>query len=158
MRLGIIIVAILSVYNTYSQSSLEGVIKNEDGENLIGASVSINNSYLVTTSNIDGVFKIGNVDSGQVILKVYYLGYSTISDTFLIKNGKTKKDVILRRKTFIADEFVVNAIRSSEQAPIAQTTLSEKEIEENNQGQDLPYIIKLTPSVVTTSDKCTNLD
>ena len=152
MRLGIIIVAILSVHSTYSQSSLEGVIKNEEGENLIGASVSINNSYLGTTSNIGGVFKIGNIDSGQVILKVYYLGYNNISDTFLIKNGTTKKNVILSRKTFIADEFVVSTIRSSEQAPIAQTTLSEKEIEENNQGQDLPYIIKLTPSVVTTSD------
>ena len=152
MRLGIIIVAILSVHSTYSQSSLEGVIKNEEGENLIGASVSINNRYLGTTSNIGGVFKIGNIDSGQVILNVYYLGYNNISDTFFIKNGTTKKNVILSRKTFIADEFVVSAIRSSEQAPIAQTTLSEKEIEENNQGQDLPYIIKLTPSVVTTSD------
>ena len=124
MRLGIIIVAILSVHSTYSQSSLEGVIKNEEGENLIGASVSINNRYLGTTSNIGGVFKIGNIDSGQVILNVYYLGYNNISDTFFIKNGTTKKNVILSRKTFIADEFVVSTIRSSEQAPIAQTTLS----------------------------------
>lgn len=151
-RLGFVILTVIGVYNTFAQASIEGVIKNSDGENLIGASISIGNSYLGTTSNIDGAYKIENIDSGQTILNIHYLGYNDVSDTFNLKSGATTRNITLTKKAFIADEFVVSAIRSSDHAPIAQVTLSEKDIEENNQGQDLPYIIKLTPSVVTTSD------
>ena len=52
----------------------------------------------------------------------------------------------------ILDEVNVNALRASEKTPIAFTNISKSEIEKGNLGQDLPYIIALTPSLVTTSD------
>ena len=55
------------------------------------------------------------------------------------------------------DEVNVNAIRANEKTPIAYTNLELEEIEKNNFGQDLPYIISLTPSVVTTSDAGTGI-
>ena len=45
----------------------------------------------------------------------------------------------------------VNALRAGEKTPVAFTNISKTEIEKGNLGQDLPYIISLTPSVVTTS-------
>ena len=52
----------------------------------------------------------------------------------------------------ILNEVNVNALRANEKTPFAFTNLNQKEIEKANLGQDLPYIILLTPSVVTTSD------
>lgn len=46
----------------------------------------------------------------------------------------------------------VTAIRASEKAPFAKTNLSRKDIEKNNLGQDLPYLLNQTPSVVINSD------
>ncbi len=46
----------------------------------------------------------------------------------------------------------VTAIRAGEKAPFAKVTLSKKEIEKNNIGQDLPFILNQTPSVVINSD------
>ena len=54
--------------------------------------------------------------------------------------------------TKILNEVNVNALRAGEKTPVAFTNISKSEIEKGNLGQDLPYIISLTPSLVTTSD------
>ena len=44
------------------------------------------------------------------------------------------------------------AVRASDNMPVTQKTLSKKEIEKNNVGYDLPFIINQTPSVQVNSD------
>ncbi|MBL0200887.1 MAG: Plug domain-containing protein [Chitinophagaceae bacterium] len=46
----------------------------------------------------------------------------------------------------------VVAVRAFENAPFAKTDLTKKDIAENNLGQDLPFILNQTPSVVVSSD------
>lgn len=46
----------------------------------------------------------------------------------------------------------VLAIRAGEKAPFAKTDLNKNEIEKNNLGQDLPFLLNQTPSVVVNSD------
>jgi len=52
----------------------------------------------------------------------------------------------------VLNDVNVNALRATGKTPIAFTNISKSEIEKGNLGQDLPYIISLTPSVVTSSD------
>ena len=52
----------------------------------------------------------------------------------------------------VLNEVNVNALRATKKTPVAFTNISKSEIEKGNLGQDLPYLISLTPSVVTTSD------
>ena len=59
-------------------------------------------------------------------------------------------DTIAMQK--VLDEVNVNALRATEKTPVAFTNISKSEIEKGNLGQDFPYIISQTPSVVTTSD------
>jgi len=46
----------------------------------------------------------------------------------------------------------VKAIRVSEQAPFAKTNISKAQIALNNVGQDLPFLLENTPSVVVHAD------
>lgn len=46
----------------------------------------------------------------------------------------------------------VRAIRANDHAPVTKTNLSKKEIEKQNLGQDLPFLLNQTPSVVINSD------
>ncbi|MEZ7929495.1 MAG: TonB-dependent receptor plug domain-containing protein [Flavobacteriales bacterium] len=64
--------------------------------------------------------------------------------------AQQKTDTIAIQK--LMKEVNVNALRAGEKTPVAFTNISEAEIEKGNLGQDLPYLISLTPSVVTTSD------
>lgn len=46
----------------------------------------------------------------------------------------------------------VKAIRAGENSPFTKTNLSKKEIAKNNLGQDIPFLLNQTPSVVVHSD------
>lgn len=46
----------------------------------------------------------------------------------------------------------VQAIRAGERAPFSKSNLSKKEISKLNQGQDIPFLLNQTPSVVVNSD------
>src|SRR6266542_2470097 len=46
----------------------------------------------------------------------------------------------------------VKAVRAGEHTPVTKTNLSKKEIEKQNLGQDLPFLLNQTPSVVINSD------
>jgi iron complex outermembrane receptor protein len=46
----------------------------------------------------------------------------------------------------------VSAVRAGDNAPFTKTNFSKKEIAKNNLGQDIPFILNQTPSVVINSD------
>ncbi len=51
----------------------------------------------------------------------------------------------------------VKAVRAGERAPVTKTNISKKEIEKQNLGQDLPFLLNQTPSVVINSDAGTGV-
>jgi len=65
--------------------------------------------------------------------------------------GQTKDST--KRDSFLLLEPVeLKAIRAGENSPFTKTNLTKKQIEKVNLGQDLPFILNQTPSVVVSSD------
>jgi len=54
--------------------------------------------------------------------------------------------------TLYLQPIEVNSIRASEKAPFSKVNINKKVIVSNNLGQDLPYLLNQTPSVVVNSD------
>ncbi len=52
----------------------------------------------------------------------------------------------------MSDEVIVQSTRVQEKSPSTYSTIENTEIVRQNTGQDLPFILQITPSVVTTSD------
>ena len=52
----------------------------------------------------------------------------------------------------LLEEVQVKGVNAGQKTPVSYTNLSEKEIEKTNLGQDLPYLISLTPSIISSSD------
>jgi len=63
--------------------------------------------------------------------------------------GQSNDSISIKK---ILDEVSVNAIKAKTNTPVVFTNLNKKQIEKSNLGQDLPFLISSTPSVVTTSD------
>lgn len=55
------------------------------------------------------------------------------------------------------DEMVVTGIRASGKTPVAYSNVNKEEIKRLNFGQDIPYLLSLTPSLVATSDAGTGV-
>ena len=64
----------------------------------------------------------------------------------------SESGIELKAKSYQTDEVIISSTRSSSEAPATATTVSKAEIEKNNLGQDIPYLLQQTPSVVSTSD------
>lgn len=52
----------------------------------------------------------------------------------------------------VLEEIIVKAVRADKNTPIAYSNLDKKELEKRNLGQDIPVLLNVLPSVVTTTD------
>ena len=145
-----------SVLLAVAQFTLKGTVKNEIGERLIGANLLVSGSFSGTTTDVNGVFVFKNLKAGNYQLTVSFLGYEKqILDVNL--SGNQNMEIVLKPDYIMAEEVLVSANRVHEKTPVAFTTVEKSEIRENNMGQDIPYLLTLTPSFVATSDAGTGV-
>ena len=57
-----------------------------------------------------------------------------------------------KNDTLLLQPIEIKSIRANDKAPFTKTNLTKKDIEKVNLGQDLPFILNQTPSVVVNSD------
>ena len=55
-------------------------------------------------------------------------------------------------KMYELQELQVKSLRAAKNTPVAYTNLNRKQLQSVNHGQDVPYLMSLTPSVTITSD------
>ena len=68
----------------------------------------------------------------------------------------TSAQIIFNDTAFL-QPVEVTSVKATEKNPFAKTNLSKAEIKEKNIGQDLPFILNQTPSVVVNSDAGTGI-
>jgi iron complex outermembrane receptor protein len=142
-----------------AQFTVSGKITDEHtGQPLPGATLILQTMQLAptTVSSSNGNYEFTNIKAGSYVLKVSYVGYQLAQKTFNL-NGNLTVNLSLAPSTFTADEITVNATRASAKSPTAFTNLKRQDIQKNNLGQDLPYLLNQTPSVVTSSDAGTGV-
>lgn len=136
----------------FSQFTISGVVTDSlNNAPLAGANVAIENSFLVTSSDNDGKFIFKNIKSGKKIIRISYVGYKTQQKEIETDN-QIELTVPLVKNTVMPDEVVVTATRASSETATTFKNLDKTEIEKRDFGQDIPFILSLTPSVVVTSD------
>ena len=82
---------------------------------------------------------------------VTYLGFTAAQQTISLNADQTL-DFQLSASAFLADEVIVRSTRATERSATTFKNIGTEEIEANNFGQDLPFILNNTPGVVVTSD------
>ncbi len=135
----------------FSQSRPKGrVIDASSGAALAGATIeapAIGN----TTTNDEGNFDLPLLRPGKYLIKVSNIGYRS-RDTVIQVPGADMIDISLERVNLFMQPVEVRALRAGDKAPFTHINLPKKEIEQQNLGQDLPFILNQTPSVVINSD------
>lgn len=93
-------------------SQIQGVVFDETGEPLIGASVQLKGAKMVTVTDIDGKFVIRNSVSHPVLI-ISYVGYKT-QEVAVKGSGEVK--VVMEPSSEQLDEVVVTALGIKRQA------------------------------------------
>ena len=141
----------LSMLPAWAQRSISGTVSDADGGTLPGAAVVLEGTYKGTFTDASGAFRLANLQSGPLSLRVSMLGYEAQTKSVDLTQNT---DILLTlTKTAVAvDEVVVSATRANQKSAIAYTNITGQELNKLNLGQDIPQLLNFTPSVVTTSD------
>ncbi|MCF8368083.1 MAG: TonB-dependent receptor [Bacteroidales bacterium] len=136
----------------FSQYSIRGkVIDKESEKPLPGAHIILDDSYLSATSGGNGYFIFNKVKAGLHRITVSFMGYKPMVITRQIE-ADTELEIALEYTAIISEEVIIQAVRVDKKSPTTVTSISREQISANNSGQDLPYILQLSPSTVTSSD------
>ncbi len=132
------------------QVKLSGVVTG-NGEPLAGASVVLENSYYGISTSSEGTFEFKNLKEGDYTLKVSFIGFLT-KEVVVSLNADKQVTIHLSPDVVLTDEILISATRANSKTPVAYTNVTGDEIASRNMGQDIPYLLQLTPSFVATSD------
>ena len=117
--------------------SVEGVVKDANGEPIIGASVVENGTQNGTVTDIEGAYKL-KVKNGNAALKISYLGYKTQT---IALNGRGKLDV----------KLVDDAANLGEVVVIGYGTMDKKELTSavsHVSSKDFTRVASVDPSMM----------
>ncbi|MFC2138692.1 TonB-dependent receptor [Bacteroidota bacterium] len=141
---------------TFSQFNLRGKVSDENGDPMIGANVVFKSTFLGTVSDVNGEFVFTNLKSEIAKIQVSFIGYKT-QDVTINLNETSEINITLAKESFIAEDIIVSATRVKSDVPVAHYNISKEKLESKNTGQDIPYLLELTPSFVSSSDAGTGI-
>lgn len=133
-----------------AQLSIKGKVVDENGVPLAGANVYLNSTTGVIT-NLDGEFTILRLPTNKYKYKITFIGYEPLEGEIELKSDYFQ-EFKLTISSVMSDEVIVLATKAGNNVPVAYTNVSREELTKNNLGQDIPYLMSITPSLVTTSD------
>ena len=146
-----VLLLLVSVLNVVAQNNkvviLRGVVKNETGETLQGATVSVQGTKLITSTAKDGSFELKDVPEAAT-LRISYVGHS--AEIVKLKPGQLAVNVTLNRSSNVLGEVVVNT--GLYKRPVgnftgAAKTYSGEELKSLNPTNVLQALATVDPSV-----------
>jgi TonB-linked SusC/RagA family outer membrane protein len=129
-----------------SERTVRGYVRDENGEVLIGALVSIGEGQLATVTDAEGFYTL-NIPTEKTILKYSYVGMETKYVTFKVGTDLVRQDIVMANNTQL-EEVVVTGMfeRRKESFTGASTTFTQDEIKQVGNQNLLKSLKILDPS------------
>ena len=124
------------------------IVDRDNGTPIPGATIRLADGRQVLSDG-EGRFLIGRLQGSANVVNVSSIGYKSLDTT--LTPGPDRLLGLQRLHALMAP-IEIRAVRASADGPFTQTTLHATDIEKNNLGTDIPFLLNLTPSVVVHSD------
>lgn len=132
------------------QNLVSGSVTENAQTPVAGATVSLGNRKTLTDEQ--GRFHFNHIARGVYELVISSLGYKELKQSITVKESLTQLNLQLSPSPLFLQPLEVKAVRASDRSPFVKTNISKEEIAKNNLGQDLPFLLNQTPSMVINSD------
>jgi iron complex outermembrane receptor protein len=147
---------ILLLFSTivFSQKELKGKVTDGQGNPLPGASIVVLETKQGAVTDEAGHYSFTLKKGGEYTLRASYVGFEETTATVdVLETAETVLlDFRLYEKPVLLETLTVQATRAGGKMPFTYETLKKEQLKSRNLGQDVPYLLDATPSVVVTSD------
>ena len=155
LNIVICMITCLIMSRSYGQE-ISGRVTDNEGIPLTGASVTVRNTFFGAYTGSDGTYSLKLSKDGTYNLKFSFIGYEVVNQEVTLR-GKISVNITLIPVAIMTPEVIVNGTRAGNKTPVTYTNVSNDIVSKSNSGQDLPFLIGLTPSLVETSETGTGI-
>lgn len=150
MKTRIVICAslVVSCHLLFSQNSFQGTVQNTENQPVPNTIVYDSHQKELAKTDYQGLFRLSVKEKTAVVIQSK--GYETLFDT-VYPERKTQLFVLFNQQERL-EEIQIQATRASSQTPTTYSNVSKEEIDRQNFGQDLPYLLNGMLSTVVASD------
>lgn len=141
----------LCALQVQAQSILGTVFSAVDSSAIPGVHVMVVGTYSGSFTGTNGNFEIRYGKQDSVKLKFSFIGFNE-REIEAVPNAEKPYNVYLTPTAYEKDAVVVSSTRANRNTATAYTDVDMETIERMNFGQDIPVLLELEPSVVSTSD------
>ena len=149
-KVSLLLLFICIVFSNFAQTGgeIRGIVKDvATGETVVGASVIVAEGKVAIT-DINGNYSI-KVDSGSYTVSITYVGFEPQKQKIKVGKKSVILNFALETKTLNEVEVVADVAKTRD-TPIAFSTISTKQIQEELNSRDLPMLLNSTPGVYAT--------
>ena len=147
-----LILFVLLQMSLMAQFSIQGrVLDAQSGEGVPGVHLKVSHSYQSVISDARGNFRFRSLPSGDYVLKSSHIAFE-VSEINLLLEGDTQLVVRLLPAVIGIPAVEVQATRLEARTPLTYRQMEREEVLKENAAPDLPYLLRLQPSVVVSSD------
>lgn len=134
-----------------AQFTLSGTVRDaQSNDPLVNATVQLLENNQNSLTDPLGQFSFSNLNAGSITLRIRFVGYDEFKQVVEL-SADQNVEVKLSAST-LSEEIIVKGTRANEKSPFTFTQVDAPAIQKQNFGQDLPFLLNWTPSLVTTSD------
>ncbi|GAA4043920.1 TonB-dependent receptor [Hymenobacter glaciei] len=136
----------------WAQGPVSGRLTTANDQTVPGATIRLDGQPVGATA-ADGSFALPTVPAGSHQLGFTALGFSPLTTAVTGQPAAQQlPPLALEASSSVTPEVLVTASRANDRTATAYSNLSKQELARQNFGQDLPYLLNQTPSVVVNSD------
>ena len=134
------------------QHTISGNVLDENNQPLPGANIYITDLERGAIVGENGHFELQAVPSGTHHFRITFVGYETWNRRVDVEGDLDLGSIHLTPAVILGEEVIVKATRAGAATPVAHTDIDREEVVSRNFGQDIPFLLNTTPSLVTSSD------
>lgn len=146
--------ALILAVIAHAQITVKGTVTNNSHNPLPGATVTATSGgrKMTAITGAGGTFTFTGIAKGAMNISADYVGKKMASQRIHIGSSDTLIMMTLDDDATSLEPLEVRSVRASDKAPFTKTNLNAAQIQKANTGQDLPFLLNQTPSVVVNSD------
>ena len=147
----------ITSFTAVAQVNIQGRVTDSESSPIQAVAVSISDQKIGTITDNSGEWTLdafGFEASDTIRIRFAKLGYSPLDRTIVIKSGTNNYvlNISLEQTVYDLEGLVVRSVRAGENEPFASTDLDGESLNARNIGQDMPFLLRYTPSSTVTSD------
>jgi iron complex outermembrane receptor protein len=141
---------IVQLSHLQAQVAVKGqVLQSDTKEGIPAANIELSNGQSAVADE-QGRFYFPKVPGGKYRVSISSIGFRSLDTT--LSAGDPEWIIHLPKQNRLMEAIEIKAVRAGEKTPFTQTTIYAKDFAKNNLGQDLPFLLNQTPSVVVNAD------